>query len=147
MIKVAKRCRHCNNIRWVDAEGYCTRCTPEVRQQPRERRHSPESGEEPRWKATCGNCGRVRKASRDPLTRRRKLICTICRQGVDTTGTPDRPIPPEPTNASPGSEEKKRVMRQRAAAGYAIFHPHDSLYRITTPHCVSGSEVLEDVIL
>jgi len=146
MIKVAMRCRHCNNIRWVDAEGFCNRCTPEVRRQPRERRHSTKPGKEPRWKANCANCGRMRKSWVDPSTRRRPMICGVCRSGRNTDGEPDRPVPPEPTNASPGSEEKKRVMRQRAAAGYAIFHPHDSLYRITTPHCVSGSEEL-DVIL
>jgi hypothetical protein len=83
----------------------------------------------------------MRKTSQDPATRRSRLICKVCRQGVDTTGTPDRPVAPEPTNAEPGSEEKKRIMRQRAAAGYAIFHPHDNT------HCVSESEELEDVIL
>lgn len=38
----------------------------------------------------------------------------------------DLPLSPEPTGASPGSEEKQLVMIARAEAGYALFHPDDN---------------------
>ena len=36
-----------------------------------------------------------------------------------------RPLPPEPTQAQPGSEEKVRVLEQRRRDGYALWHPDD----------------------
>lgn len=35
--------------------------------------------------------------------------------------------PQEPTDAPPGSEEKIRVLAERAAAGQSLHHPEDSL--------------------
>jgi sulfur relay (sulfurtransferase) DsrC/TusE family protein len=43
--------------------------------------------------------------------------------GLFTNGVP--PLPDSPTDAAPGSEAKRKVMRDRAAAGTAIFHPQD----------------------
>jgi hypothetical protein len=37
----------------------------------------------------------------------------------------ERPRPPEPTAALPGTEEKVAVLESRLAAGYALFHPDD----------------------
>jgi len=36
------------------------------------------------------------------------------------------PLPPEPTLAPPGSEEKQAVMQERASKGYSLFHPLDA---------------------
>lgn len=47
------------------------------------------------------------------------------RRGVGiVVGT--RPLPPEPTTHPPSSEEKLEVLEQRAAAGYALWHPDDN---------------------
>lgn len=37
----------------------------------------------------------------------------------------DRPLPEEPTTAAPGSEEKLRVLEQRAAKRQQLHHPDD----------------------
>lgn len=37
-------------------------------------------------------------------------------------------LPPEPTNALPGSPEKIAVMAQRAEMGCCLFHPADARY-------------------
>jgi hypothetical protein len=34
-------------------------------------------------------------------------------------------LPETPTGALPGSEERLRVLEERAAAGLALFHPRD----------------------
>lgn len=35
------------------------------------------------------------------------------------------PLPPHPTGHPPGSPGKLKVMQERAAAGYALWHPDD----------------------
>lgn len=42
--------------------------------------------------------------------------------GIDNR---EPPLPPTPTTARPGTPEKIAVMRARASAGVAIFHPGD----------------------
>ena len=37
-----------------------------------------------------------------------------------------RPLPDAPTDAQPGSEEKIRILTERAAAGTQLFHPQDN---------------------
>lgn len=37
-----------------------------------------------------------------------------------------RMLPTKPTDALPGSEEKVRVLEQRAAAGVVLWHPDDA---------------------
>ncbi len=46
------------------------------------------------------------------------------RRGVGV-GNDDMPVDDAPTEAWPGSEEKIKVMEDRAARGRAIFHPGD----------------------
>jgi hypothetical protein len=49
-------------------------------------------------------------------------------QGPRTTSAESRiPERGEPTNASPGSEEKIRVLMARAARREPLFHPNDGL--------------------
>lgn len=36
-----------------------------------------------------------------------------------------RPLPPGPTDAMPGSDEKLEVLEERARLGYALWHPDD----------------------
>lgn len=38
-------------------------------------------------------------------------------------------VTPEPTNAAPGSEEKIRVLQERATRGQDLWHPLDNLVR------------------
>lgn len=47
------------------------------------------------------------------------------RRGVGNT-TVGISLPPNPTTAPPASEEKLEVLEQRAAAGYALWHPDDN---------------------
>lgn len=37
-----------------------------------------------------------------------------------------RPLPPEPTNARPGSREKVRILHQRALLRCQLWHPRDA---------------------
>lgn len=39
------------------------------------------------------------------------------------------PLPRRSTDTTPGTEEKIRVLEERAAAGLSLFHPRDNLYR------------------
>lgn len=77
----------------------------------------------------CQHCGR--------LTRRRKL-CWSCSQkrSVRLAHTPTcrhtghglnarGKLPDQPTDAVPGSEDKLRVLEQRAARGERLDHPDD----------------------
>lgn len=47
----------------------------------------------------------------------------FARRGVGIDGRGQ--IPAEPTDAPPGSEDKIRVMEERAARGESLFHPDD----------------------
>lgn len=40
----------------------------------------------------------------------------------------DAPLPESPATAAPGTPEKVAVMEQRAAGGFAVFHPADAKY-------------------
>lgn len=44
-----------------------------------------------------------------------------------------RHIPPEPTDAKPGSEEKIRVLCERASLGQVLWHPLDNSCAIKGP--------------
>lgn len=45
--------------------------------------------------------------------------------GMTVDGYENPPLPADPTNAVPGSKDKKRIMAERVARGEAIFHPLD----------------------
>lgn len=89
----------------------------------------------------CTHCGRPR-----PSPRRSALgwgLCFVCymtpsvviqyrqRNGATRAEQQDfygpAPLPPVPTTAPPGSEEKLHVLASRAAAGQALFHPEDEI--------------------
>lgn len=85
----------------------------------------------------CKHCGKV------GLTRSRGL-CYACYQNyeirkqygsytkvpfgsefnLDSRSRP-LPLPDQPTEAVPGSEQKVAIMEQRLQSGRSIFHPHD----------------------
>lgn len=44
-----------------------------------------------------------------------------------------RHIPPEPTDARPGSEEKILILCERASLGQALWHPLDNSCAIKRP--------------
>lgn len=48
-------------------------------------------------------------------------------QGADSHRA--APLPDEPTDARPGSEEKVRVLEQRARCRRQLFHPQDATFR------------------
>lgn len=53
-------------------------------------------------------------------------MCASMVMEVRTLGYSMRQLPPNPTNALPGTEEKIEVMRKRAEAEHYIFHPEDA---------------------
>lgn len=57
-----------------------------------------------------------------------------------------RPIPLEPTDAIPGSEEKIQVMRDRWANGYSIHHPNDIRLAPSSVETYSGMTYLVGII-
>lgn len=75
------------------------------------------------------------EASIHRITRIRTRLCLpshatttaeAVRRGLDAQRCRPMPLPPEPTEAQPGSVDKLQIMAARAAAGYQIFHPHDN---------------------
>ena len=54
-----------------------------------------------------------RKQARKELQQKERLF----------QGLPSRPLPPTPTNAMPGSEEKLRIMEERERGGFLLHHP------------------------
>lgn len=51
-------------------------------------------------------------------------LCVVCRLASGRRGP--RPVPPEATQALPGTPEKIEVMRQRFLVGQHIHHPGDA---------------------
>lgn len=47
------------------------------------------------------------------------------RHGINHDQNPRYRLPAEPTDTRPGSEERLRVMEERAARGESVFHPDD----------------------
>jgi hypothetical protein len=64
----------------------------------------------------------------DPKIRKRypRLDSIFARRGSSVEGGKGIVPARAPTTALPGSEEKIRVMQERAAAGQTIFHPGDA---------------------
>lgn len=59
------------------------------------------------------------------------LASKFARRGlglVELAAMPEPPLPKSPTTAAPGTPEKLAVMHERAAGGFAIFHPADARY-------------------
>lgn len=46
-------------------------------------------------------------------------------RGVGNGFHADTPLPAEPTDTEPGSDEKMLVLAERAARGESLFHPRD----------------------
>lgn len=77
------------------------------------------------WKSRglCWTCFRIPGVrSMYPLLNGRVLA--VRGSGLDVNG--GYTLPPEPTAAPVGSEEKIRVLTERAAAGVGLFHPQDN---------------------
>lgn len=89
-------CAHCGKRRYIQARGLCQRC----RKKPEVRALFPKG-----WV----NPATAKLAGLDQLD----LV------------TYWFPLADEPTTALPGSEAKIEVMRERAEAGRAVFHPDD----------------------
>ena len=78
----------------------------------------------------CRHCG-------NPRSRRPRGLCWTCYESDVIRGLYEPKNPngygptgtyrlAEPTDALPGTEEKVRVMEDRAARGLALFHPDDA---------------------
>lgn len=89
-------CRHCNRCVVTRPKGLCWGCS-----------HKPEV----RALYAAG--------SFNPATARFSSL------GLGL-GNVNLPLSRKPTRATPGSSEKKDVMRRRARLGLAIFHPLDA---------------------
>lgn len=57
------------------------------------------------------------------------------------------PLPDEPTDALPGSEEKIRVLMERAAKGQALFHPDDATLPLPSPESCLPTTMPESACL
>ena len=63
--------------------------------------------------------------------RKARGLCLVCYYELKAELTPNESgstgrYPAEPTTALPGTEEKIRVMRERAARREKLFHPEDA---------------------
>jgi|SRR6516162_557994 hypothetical protein len=95
----------------------------------------------------CRHCGRVR-------VNRPRGLCWSCyytpglrefypstskfaRRGIsDFNGR--GALPPEPTDAPPGSPEKVEILIQRARNGQSLWHPNDAAMDVESPLCLSS---------
>lgn len=75
------------------------------------------------------------ECSSQRVTRIRKRLCLpshattpseAARRSLEAQRCRPVPLPPEPTDAHPGSVDKLQIMADRAAAGFQIFHPQDN---------------------
>jgi hypothetical protein len=89
------RCRHCRRRKRCRPRGLCFTC----HRRPEVRAKYPVGS------AAGANAIYAKRA--EPDTNRQK------------------PLPAEPTDAPPGSEEKMQVMRERLRAGFQLHHPGD----------------------
>lgn len=131
-------CRHCKERQGTRARGLCSTChrVPAVRAKYASRRGqgSCRGGIRHWLRAACRHCGAVRAS-------RPKGLCWTCyytpgvraryestskfsRRGTDEGSS--SLLPPEPTQAAPGTEAKMQVMALRAQAGVALHHPADA---------------------
>lgn len=84
-------------------------------------------------KPPCRSCGRPANRPRQLCYRcfytpgLRDLYPSISKFAVQGLGLGFSlsPLPDEPTRARPGSEEKIRVLTERAARRQSLFHPRD----------------------
>jgi hypothetical protein len=90
----------------------------------------------------CAFCGKPLKDHRPTLCKECYLIQEIREQIFKNGKTKNSleciaqqeatflgSLPPEPTNAIPGSDEKIRVMEERRRKGYSLHHPYDLKYQ------------------
>lgn len=125
-----RRCGHCETRPANARYGLCSVC---VRREDVRARFRPPPPVRAAYGSACRHCVRGR------VTRPRGL-CWTCYytpgvkekygpayQGVMAGEGGGYALPAEPTDAPPGSDEKIRVMAERAAAGTGIFHPDDRL--------------------
>lgn len=98
--------------------------------------------EKNRWHVEIEAIGGMCLACRWRVVARSRL-CRACYDDADarerfcvsrktTEAVEDIPLPPEPTDAPPGSLEKIEVMEARALAEVAIFHPEDAVIDVAT---------------
>lgn len=64
------------------------------------------------WCSLCEFNRKIRAGQARPSKSRRHATATA-------------PLPAEPTSAGPGSEEKIRILAERADRGEQLFHPQD----------------------
>jgi hypothetical protein len=129
-----RNCKHCDNRKNLYSRGLCRTCWKQV--EIRERYKVDKKGNQGQGlQKPCLHCERVRVL-------RARGLCWICYYQpeikdlygpVSSLGRRssflDRSIQildSTPTDAPAGSEEKIRVMTERASRGVSLFHPLDS---------------------
>lgn len=91
----------------VRADGMCRHCTKKKCNRPR---------------GLCWTCYYA-----PGVTALYPITSKYARKGVGNV-TGDRPMPPAPTTAAPGTEEKMQVLEARAEALQSLFHPADARF-------------------
>lgn len=73
--------------------------------------------------------------------------CDCGKHAYCNCATRVRLLPPFPTDAIPGTEEKIQVMRERWANGYALHHPCDLRLSSKGVECFTGLSYLSGVVM
>ena len=135
------RCEHCARPVPVDAQGLCPRCAADpataalYRRPERIDRPRPTQEDGASRRAPCRHCGASRVLHRRGLCYAcyftpaiRKKYGPVSPMGNKALGfdTARQLLPPEPTDAIPGSEAKIRVLEARFAARLQMHHPDDA---------------------
>lgn len=125
-------CVHCQKRQASRAWGLCWRCS---RIRDVRTRYIPASWHRRGKRRRCVHC-------HERLVWRNCQLCRHCYRIPDVLAhyhpqahrnkppeVPDHygpaPLPERPTRCRPGSEDKIRVLAQRASLGQALFHPRD----------------------
>lgn len=147
-------CVHCGRVGQL-CRKLCWSCY--VKPEIAERYPKPPRKTKPKQKQVCVNCKRT-------LIIQARNLCGTCHKRPDVralhtpvkdclSGSPivkgdSSILPAEPTQAQPGSEEKIRILAERAAAGIALHHPDDrrcKAFRGSDPDWECTEQLIQEI--
>lgn len=125
--------------------GLCPKCIQQLKREKRKHRppcrHCGMPGERPRGLCSVCYYNPGIRSLYLSLAKRSPLCARTNQEVQDCNG--NRPLPEEPTDAPPGSDQKIKVMAERASKRQQLFHPHDATMKLTAEE-LSDKDILKD---
>lgn len=145
-------CKHCGVARRIKSRGLCRWCHDDLGIREKYKIRQGGYRKDPTKKRPCENCkklcvphgrGLCHSCSTKPEIREKFPITSKYARRGSGVGVRRRDAGLQnfpPTSALAGSEEKIRVMAERALAGLPLFHPHDEIRKISQKEEASAEE-------